>query len=133
MMKTAIVTAGLLVLTTPAHADPCEAPLPKRGEVFSGKVAYVGDGDSLCVTSPAGLIEVRLADYYAPELHDAGGLEAKRALSRIAMGKRVTCQAENRSYDRIVAACDLNGSSLGDLMRSRVAQGGRGWKGYGNR
>ncbi len=27
-----------------AHADPCEAPLPKPGTVFAGRVAYIGDG-----------------------------------------------------------------------------------------
>ena len=30
-----------------------------------------------------------MADFYAPELHEAGGPEAKAALERIAMGRRV--------------------------------------------
>lgn len=116
-----------LGLATAAHADPCEAPLPKRGAVFAGPVTYVGDGDSLCVGSSAGWVEVRVADFYAPELHDAGGRQAKAALARIAMGRRVRCVAGKRSYDRVVARCTLKRRSLGDLMRAAgVREGGRG-------
>lgn len=115
-----------LAFATAAEADPCEAPLPKRGEVFSGPVAYIGDGDSLCVRTAAGLVEVRVADFYAPELNEPGGREAKAVLSSIAMGQRVTCAAQHRSYDRIVAVCVLSGVSIGDRMRrAGVVEGGR--------
>jgi micrococcal nuclease len=125
----AALAVGLALASTAAHADPCEAPLPKRGAVFEGRVAYVGDGDSLCVTSPAGLVEVRLADYFAPELSEPGGPQAKAALSRISMGRRVVCRAQNRSYDRIVVRCTLNGTDIGDLMRrAGQAEGGRGFR-----
>lgn len=73
----------LLFLCAPAlaFADPCEGPLPRRaGAEFSGIVRYVGDGDSLCVgtsSDPATWIEVRLADFNAPELHADGGAAAK--------------------------------------------------------
>ncbi|MBJ7410138.1 MAG: nuclease [Phenylobacterium sp.] len=110
-----------------AFADPCEAPLPRRGQVFSGPVRYVGDGDSLCVADARGLIEVRLADFYAPELNKPGGRQAKAALERIAMGRQVTCKAGRRSYDRVVARCTLGGISLGDRMRrAGVEEGGNG-------
>jgi micrococcal nuclease len=136
--------AGLLALALPglALADPCRAipdhgPAPAylhRGAEFSGRVAYVGDGDSLCVAlgpSPAAWVEVRLADFYAPELHGAGGEAAKAALVRLAYGRRVECVADHQSYDRIVATCWLNGRSLGDLLASTgEAQGGRGWRRY---
>lgn len=130
-MNPALAAAAFLcaLIASPALTDPCEAPLPKPGKVFSGRVAYVGDGDSLCVSSPAGLIEVRLADFYAPELHEAGGKEAKAALSSITMGRIVVCVADHRSYDRIVAACRLGRGFLGDSMRAAgVAEGGRGWR-----
>lgn len=102
----------------------------RSGEAFSGSVAYVGEGDSLCVAlgpSHAQWAEVRLADFYAPELHDAGGPEAKATLRRLVEGKRVDCVAEHRSYDRVAAVCRLRGRSVGDLMRSSgVGEGGRG-------
>ena len=131
-----ILAASILPYT--AVADPCDliperGPMPaevKSGQVFSGPVVYVGDGDSLCValgTSHAQWAEVRLADFYAPELHDAGGAEAKKTLSRLVKGKRVDCVAEHRSYDRVVAVCRLRDRSVGDLMRSAgVQEGGRG-------
>jgi micrococcal nuclease len=119
-----------LALSTPAMADPCEGKLPKRGEVFTGKVVYVGDGDSLCTGNsddPKTWIEVRLADYYAPELHEEGGEAAKQMLSAVARGKNLTCTARNRSYDRIVAECTLNGNSIGAILRqSGLREGGRG-------
>lgn len=128
---------GTLVPTA-ACADPCKfvpdrGPLPaelRRGAIFSGPVAYVGDGDSLCVAlgkSPANWAEVRLADYYAPELREPGGERAKAALSNLARGRTAVCRAEGRSYDRVVARCTIGGRSLGDLMRAAgVPEGGRG-------
>lgn len=118
-----------------AHADPCEAPLPQRaGATFSGTVRYVGDGDSLCVGTTGAhtnWIEVRLADFNAPELHSPRGPQAKAALERIAMGRQVECVAGGgrrgnvTSYDRVIATCRLGGRRLGDLMRAAgVEEGG---------
>jgi endonuclease YncB( thermonuclease family) len=113
-----------------ALADPCTAPLPSRGTDFSGQVRYVGDGDSLCVgqsSEPNTWIEVRVADFYAPELHSPGGPQAKAALQRIAMGQVAQCKAGHRSYDRIVARCIINGESIGgSLRRAGIQEGGRG-------
>lgn len=137
----AAAMAACLVWPTWAKADPCKAipdrgPMPAylaRGSSFSGPVVYVGDGDGLCVDvgtrpgSPDSWVEVRLADFYAPELREPGGAEAKAALERIARGRRVTCRAEHRSHDRVVAVCRLHRASLGDLMRrAGVQEGGRG-------
>lgn len=110
---------------TPAYADPCNAPLPDRGEKFSGIVSYIVDGDGLCVGFENGGIEVRLADFYALELREHGGREAKYALTHIAFGKHVSCTAGHRSYDRTVARCNVGGRSLGDLMRNAgIPEGG---------
>lgn len=129
-MRPALVLAGLLVaLAGTARADPCEAPLPKPGATFAGVVRYVGDGDSLCVglgSDPSTWVEVRVADFFAPELNERGGQAAKAALSRAAMGKRAVCIAQKRSYDRVVATCRIEGRSLAGLMRSSgVQEGGR--------
>jgi len=126
------------LLPSLALADPCDL-IPERGpmpaevrssQVFSGPIAYVGDGDSLCVAlGPARSqwAEVRLADFYAPEINEPGGPEAKATLSRLVEGREVNCQAQHRSYDRVVAVCRLRGRSVGDLMRSSgVDEGGRG-------
>jgi endonuclease YncB( thermonuclease family) len=121
---------GLGLAAFPAFADPCIAPLPRPGVKFSGVVRYVGDGDSLCVgatADPETWIEVRIADFYAPELNAPGGKAAKAALSRIARGKHAQCVAGRRSYDRVVAKCYLRGRSLGASMRAAgVREGGNG-------
>lgn len=111
-------------------ADPCEAPLPRPGQSFAGQVRYVADGDSLCVgtsSNPTSWVEVRVADFYAPELHAPGGTQAKATLQRLAMGRTVLCQAGRRSFDRVVARCTLSGRSVGELMRrAGVPEGGNG-------
>lgn len=129
-MRALILAAGLLALSTPAMADPCEAPLPKPGTTFSGTVRYAGDGDQICVSDSSDSstwVEVRLADFYAEELAKPGGKEARDTLRRIAMGRRVTCLAEGPSWDRVIAVCRIGSDSVGDLMRREgVSEGGRG-------
>ena len=145
----AAIAAALLSLgvASQALADPCTAipdrgPFPAwmhKGAQFAGPVAYIGDGDSLCVAAIAGRevdqstwVEVRLGDFYAPELHEPGGPEAKAALERIAVGKRVECVADHRSYDRVVAVCRLQGETLGAaLRRAGAAEGGRAYRAGG--
>lgn len=96
-------------------------------------VRYIGDGDGLCigpVGAPGRWIEVRLGDYYAPELSEPGGRAAKQRLERLIMGRRIFCRAGRRSYDRVIGYCTLNGRGLGDLLRSIGGrEGGRGWRG----
>lgn len=125
------------VYSTPAHAawrdtDHCRAPLPHKGATFAGIVRHVGDGDMICVgpgPDETTWIEVRVADFYAPELHEPGGLQARDTLRRIALGKRATCTAGKRSYDRIVAVCTINGRSVGEQMRGAgIQEGGRGYR-----
>ncbi|MBP7703771.1 MAG: nuclease [Caulobacter sp.] len=139
---------GLLVFfalgwASPALADPCKA-IPDRGPAPSwarpdysvtGPVRYVADGDGLCVGAspdPATWVEIRLADFYAPELREPGGAAAKAMLVRVTRGRIVTCTAvrgrgRTVTYDRLIAVCRLDGVSLGDLMRrSGIAEGGAG-------
>lgn len=134
----AVLTLLAAAFALPAVADPCKAipdkgPMPSylaQGGVFSGPVSYVGDGDSLCVAvgaSPAEWVEVRIADFYAPELNGPGGREARRVLERVAKGRNAVCTAQKRSYDRVVATCRIEGASVGDLMRAQgVSEGGNG-------
>lgn len=130
MRAALLLSVMFCTLPAIAHADPCEAPLPRPGASFAGTVRYVGDGDSLCVgpsADPQTWVEVRIADYYAAELHAPGGRDAKAALERIALGKPVQCTAGKRSYDRVVAVCTISGTSLGALLRATgLPEGGRG-------
>ncbi|MDA0699860.1 MAG: nuclease, partial [bacterium] len=77
MIRILFFALTLWGLASAARADPCEGRLPSRaGDRFAGSVRYVGDGDSLCVgrtSNPAEWIEVRLADFNAPELNERGG------------------------------------------------------------
>lgn len=104
---------GALTTATAAKADPCKAipdrgPMPSylhRGAHFSGPVIYVGDGDSLCVavgSGPANWVEIRLEDFYAPELHSPSGPDAKAALERVAMGRKAARVAPPAPSGRIV-------------------------------
>jgi endonuclease YncB( thermonuclease family) len=135
-IRTRLIALAALALPELAHADPCEGDLPRRaGESFAGTVRHIGDGDSLCVgqsRDPTTWIEVRLADFNAPELNARGGRDARAALERIAMGRQVRCVAgggrSNRvvSYDRVIATCRINGRRIGDLLRDAgVEEGGR--------
>jgi len=121
------------VLADPCKAIPDKGPAPGYlgpGATFSGPVVYVGDGDSMCVAvgpGPANWVEVRLADFYAPELSEPDGPAAKAALERVAKGRRAVCQADHQTYDRIAAQCEIGGRSIGDLMRAAgVTEGGNG-------
>ena len=132
-----ILATTLLSLTaaTMARADPCEGRLPTRhGETFAGTVRYVGDGDSLCVgrtSNPNDWIEVRLADFDAPELRERDGRRSRDLLTRLTRGRQVTCTATRGrsgrvvSYDRVIATCRLGRQRLGDLLRAqRAPEGG---------
>lgn len=133
-MRTLIIAAALCSLPCVALADPCEGPLPQRaGENFAGTVRYVGDGDNLCVgrsSDPNTWIEVRLADFNAPELHSPTGPRAKAVLEWTAMGRNAQCTAGGgrrgnvTSYDRVIATCRINGRRIGDLMREAAVQEG---------
>jgi micrococcal nuclease len=129
---------AFLILAGPALADPCTAPVTgyKPGAVVTGQTRYLVDGDGLCIgptSDPKSWIEIRLADFFAPELHEPGGREAKEALTRLTRGKVLVCTAHRGqngrtvSYDRLVAVCTVDGRDVGDLMRSAgVKEGGRG-------
>jgi len=138
MSKCSLLAAAIFAsfgFATPAVADPCEGPLPKQpGAIFIGTIRYVGDGDSLCVgrtDRPEEWIEVRLADFNAPELHGSAGDAAKQTLTRSAFGRSVLCKTERGrsgraiSFDRVIARCQIDGRSLGDAMRAAgIAEGG---------
>lgn len=136
MIRFAPVIA-LLAFASPALADPCTAQVDgyKPGQKITGLVWYAGDGDSLCVgpsSNPGTWIEIREARWFAPELHEPGGHQAKAVMDRL-VGHRAVCTVERghngstRSYDRVIAACAVDGQPIGKIMtRAGIVQGGRG-------
>ncbi|PIB91281.1 nuclease [Caulobacter sp. FWC2] len=136
-MRALIIAAGLALTAGAAHADPCEAPVSgyRAGQVIAGPVIYAGDGDSLCVAlgrDRAQWVEIREARWFAPELHEPGGREAKRVMDRL-VGRRAVCIVERgqngrtSSYDRVIAACSVDGRPIAEHMRrDGIAEGGRG-------
>ena len=129
----AFALTGTVALADPCKAIPDKGPMPAYlapGQTFAGPVTYVGDGDSLCVAvgkTPDQWVEVRLADFYAPELSEPGGKAAKQALQRIALGERLVCIAGRRTYDRVAAKCTLRGVPVSALMRrAGILEGGNG-------
>ncbi|MDR7232813.1 hypothetical protein J2X45_003923 [Caulobacter sp. BE264] len=137
MIRTLLFAAGLSLAAGAALADPCEAPVRgfKAGDRISGVVWYAGDGDSLCVgpgPNPSTWIEVREADWFAPELNEPGGRQAKAVMDRL-VGRRAVCtvrrgqNGKTSSYDRVIAACSVDGVPIGARMRAAgIAPGGRG-------
>lgn len=129
-----LAALSLCLVPAVAHADPCEGRLPNRaGEVFTGIVRYVGDGDSLCVgrtSDPNEWIEVRLADFDAPELNQPQGRLGRQVLIDLARNREVVCTATRGrsgrvvSHDRTIATCRLRGVALGDLLRRHGAPTG---------
>lgn len=138
--KHVALAAFIVLIASPAFAqssDPCRAipdngPSPRWltfGATFSGDVVYVIDGDSLCVAigpNPEDdWVEVRLADFMAPEYKERGGAEARAALAKIALQRKAYCVASMRTYDRIAARCRVDGVALGDALRAAgVPEGG---------
>lgn len=106
----------------PALADPCTGKLDAPGAAFSGVMHYVGDGYGLCVAPPCRPdrgIEIRLADFFAPELNMSGGRETKRPLEALAQGRPLMCRAGRRSYDRVIAVHARRGSTWQPNARCR--------------
>lgn len=127
----AFLSIGLLLIASPAVADPCNAPLPTReGQTFSGKVGYVVDGDGLCLVTRGGLLEVRLADFNAPELNGPLGRAAKDHLASITRDQWLVCtvtrgrNGRTVSFDRVIAVCRVGGRTLAALLRERGAPEG---------
>lgn len=126
--------AGLLVAVlamgaTEAVADPCEAiprtgslpPHLRPGSTFEGPVNRVLDGDGLCVAlgpSPGEWVEVRLADFYAPELHEPEGAAARSTLAKLVLRQRLRCVSQKTNAVRLLTPDE--GSGLLRLEASLV-------------
>lgn len=114
--------AALLALAclAPAAAAPRAKPAP-----LQGVVTQVSDGDTLRFT-PAGqaAIVVRLANIDAPEICQAWGPEARRALTDLALNKPATLRPTGRdSYGRTVGVLVVDDADIAQ----RLVEGGHAW------
>lgn len=137
MTRALFIAAALVLAAGAAQADPCEAPVTgyRPGQVIAAPIIYAGDGDSLCLAlgrDRSQWLEIREARWFAPELHEPGGREAKRVMDQL-VGRRAVCTVERghdgrtSSYDRVIAACRVDGQPIGVIMRAAGIQpGGRG-------
>ena len=130
-----LCVTSVIIAAGNAFGDPCEGKLPdKAGTVFTGTVQYIVDGDGICVGSSSEAdtwIEVRLADFDAPEMRTEEGRSAKVEMTRLANGKQAECvttpgrSGKTTSYDRVIASCSIGGKSLASLLREAgVPEGG---------
>jgi endonuclease YncB( thermonuclease family) len=81
----------------------------------SGIVEHVRDGDTIVVSGQP----IRLQGVSAPESGTRHGQAATEFMVRLVKGKTVQCDdSGERSYDRIVAVCFLNGRDIGEAIIS---------------
>lgn len=88
-------------------------------EVFSGKVTYVTDGDTLWVQPDAGgpPRKLRIDGIDAPEICQSGGEAAHAVLAQHALHQRVAVTVRRYdTYGRGLARIRLNGRDLGAQM-----------------
>jgi endonuclease YncB( thermonuclease family) len=115
-----LLAAGAALAVPTAWAAKPAAP-----EVLQGVVTQVIDGDTLRFTvagQPA--IEVRLAQIDAPEVCQAWGAEAKRALSELALNKPATLRPTGRDRQgRRIGVLLVEGASVGQ----QLVQEGHAW------
>lgn len=78
-------------------------------ERIAGKVSYVHDGDTLRI----GRQRIRVWGIDAAELRTAEGRKARDWAVRAWEGKRAVCTPLGRSYNRIVARCQIDGKDIG--------------------
>lgn len=115
-----LCVVALALCALPAAAQKREAAAPIQGTVLR-----VIDGDTLVLqVAERAPIDVRLRDMDAPELCQAHGPEAKKALEEMALGKAATLVTAGRdSFGRTIGSLTIDGQNLA----ARMVQEGHGW------
>lgn len=104
------------------HLLPCIfliAAHAQAVEVFSGKVSYVSDGDTLWVQPDDGerARKLRIDGIDAPEICQAGGKASREALTRRVLNQRVEVSVKRYDdYGRGLARIQLRGADVGAQM-----------------
>ena len=80
-------------------------------------MTFVRDGDTIEV----GGMPIRLGGLAAPEADEPGGDQAATAMNELVLDREVRCELDgDRTYDRCVAVCYLEGV---DIAATMVSQG----------
>lgn len=90
------------------------ATQPRQGEVLTGKVVGVSDGDTITVLGPGNReYRIRLNGIDAPEKSQEFGNAARENLSRLVFGRevRVVWQKEDR-YNRLLGRVYVSGTDV---------------------
>jgi micrococcal nuclease len=96
---------------------------------WQGSVTRVSDGDTLWVRPAAGgkPVKVRINGIDAPEICQAGGRAARKALAARVLGRPLGVLARGQDdYGRTIAVLELDGEDIGGWMVSQ----GHAWS-YG--
>ena len=90
----------------------------QAGEVLTGKVVGVADGDTITVlVAGHDQVKIRLANIDAPEKAQPFGQRSKQAMSDLAFGKAVECnQSGLDRYGRTIAVCKVGGEDINLAM-----------------
>lgn len=88
---------------------------------YEGEVTRIADGDSLNIATEHEILEVRLAEIDAPEYKQPHGKTARKALTKLLLGKRVTVEEQTiDQYGRVIARLY---SDEHDISAEMVKQG----------
>ena len=96
---------AVLFSVAPALAQTCRAPTPPVGQVVSGPVLHVLDGQTLCVAlgpTPDRWVALRISPSVTPLPADRGRLMAAT------FSRHLRCEIVDRGH----AACTLDGQPL---------------------
>lgn len=100
-------------------------------QAWRGTVTRISDGDTLWVRPADGgkPVKVRIDDIDAPEICQAGGRAARKALSARVLGRRLDVLTRGQDdYGRTIATLELDGEDVAGWM---VSQGHAWAYGFG--
>ena len=124
-MSLLTLAAALALSGAPAEAAPCRGPAARPGQVVTGVVLHVIDGERLCLAdgpTPDRWTEVSLSSADLQPVSDDGGAWTRAAVMSAAFGKKLTCRVESVSAGRAVAACALGEVPLAAVLSAPGAR-----------
>ncbi len=93
------------------------------GQRLTGTVVVVHDGDTVSVSTPRGILKVRLEGIDCPELAQRRGRDAKALTERLVINRTVRLETDGvDQYDRVLARLFVNDMDVNaSLVRAGLA------------